>query len=130
MNEEALESNSNNNELPSRGFWLTAFLILMYVGNAYSSYLYFFKTELIANQLPETSITIIYVLGALTIINIILATGIFFWKKWGAYGFYAVGIVGYIINVSIGLGASQSTMGLIGPVLIYLLTKNKWSRFS
>ena len=130
MKEEAAELQNNSTEITSRGFWLTAFLILMYMGNSYSSYLYFFKTDLIANQLPQTSITLIYVLGSLTIINIILATGILFWKKWGAYGFYAVGVAGYIINVYIGLSPSQSTMGLIGPVLIYLLTKNKWSRFS
>ena len=129
MSEEVIEIN-NNIELPKRGFWLTAFIILMYIGNSFSAYTYFSKAELIAQQPPQTSITLIYILGTFTILNIILATAILFWKKWGVFGFYGVGVLGYIINVYIGMGVSQSIMGLIGPVLIYLLTKNKWSRFS
>ena len=130
MIESPAKSENNNTELPNRGFWLTAFLVFMYIGNSYSSYIYFFKTEIISNQLPQGSNEIVYVLGSLTLINIILATGVILWKKWGVYGFYAMGVLAYIINVSFGLDPSKSILGLVGPVLIYFLTKNKWSRFS
>lgn len=127
--------NEGQNEDPNgvqkkRGFWLTAFLILAFIANPTTAWTYFSNTEAIIQVYPQLTPEIIYFLGFMAIINFILAVGIWTWKKWGVYGFYVSVLIAFAINLSIGMGIAASLVGLVGAVLIYLTTKNRWQYFS
>ncbi|MCB0365625.1 MAG: hypothetical protein H6624_04330 [Bdellovibrionaceae bacterium] len=112
-----------------RGGWLTAFLILMFIANPLTAISYFLFPGAIVSALPKATEGLIMGLGVMAVLNTVFAAGIWMWKKWGVYGFYASAVVALIVNVYIGLSVFQSLLGLLGPVIVYLLTKGRWQRF-
>lgn len=128
LSEEKNERVDNGNR--TRGSLLSIFLVIMIFANAGSSYSYFIQTDTFIENVPRASYSILYFLGALSLINIIFAFGIIFWKKWGVYGFYGVTASAFVTNLILGLGLIVSALGIIGAIILYLLTKNKWSQFS
>ena len=134
MAEEPVETNSGNDGgdtdgAKKRGFWLTAFLILMFIANPLSAITYFSSPDAVAAAVPGASIGIIYLLGTLSLVNVALAIGIWNWKVWGIYGFYGIVVVAFVINMAMGLGIGQSLLGVIGGVIIFLCTRNKMEHF-
>jgi hypothetical protein len=108
-----------------RGFWLTAFLILMFVANPFTAFTYFSNPEAIIQAYPSLSVGLLYSMGSLAILNVIFAIGIWQWKKFGVYGIYVSMTIAFIINLYIGIGITGSLTGLIGVVIIYFTTKKK-----
>lgn len=113
-----------------RGFWLTAYLVLMFLVNPFTAYMYFSSPNLMIDIYPRASIELIYLLGLMCAVNVILGIGIFNWKKWGVYGFYAIVCIAFIINLYIGLGIGTSIIGLVGGLIVFLATRNKFHYFS
>ena len=114
----------------TRGFWLSAFLILMFIANPVTAFTYFSSSDVIIQAYPKITITMIYFLGSMTVVNVVLAIGVWNWKKWGVYGFYIVAAIALCINLYIGVGIAGSLSGLIGAVIMYFATKNRWEYFS
>lgn len=113
-----------------RGFWLTAFLILMLIANPISALTYFTSPQLIRVAYPDATTGLIYLLGFLCLVNVLLAVLIFAWKKAGVYGFYSIAVLALFLNVYIGAGILGMIGGLLGVAVIYATTQKRWMHFS
>ncbi len=113
-----------------RGFWLTAFLILMFISNPLTAYLYFSDPGLVTDLYPNANDVLVYTLALLALANTAFAAGIWAWKKWGVFGFYGSVVLAFCLNLYIGLGLVGSLFGLIGAVIIYSTTRARWEHFS
>lgn len=112
-----------------RGFWLTAFLVLMVIANALSVFVYFVNPDMIITAFPKISLELAYLLGSVCLFNVFLAINIWMWKKRAIYGFYIVVIFGVLINFYIGLGLIGSLSGLMGGMILFLVTRKKMQYF-
>ena len=112
-----------------RGFWLTAFLVLMVIANALSVFVYFVNPDMIITAFPKISLELAYLLGSVCLFNVFLAINIWMWKKLAIYGFYIVVIFGVLINLYIGIGLIGSLSGLMGGIILFLVTKKKMQYF-
>lgn len=131
------EHNTNNvaytpsqPEQKKRGFWLTAFLILMFIANPLTAFMYFSAPDLIVSTQPKATIGIVYALGVMSVINFAIAVGIWSWKKYAVYGMYASVAIAFVINIYLGIGIVGALFGLLGGLLIFLTTRNRWQWFS
>ncbi|PSU86767.1 hypothetical protein C0W42_19265 [Photobacterium kishitanii] len=116
-------------EEKKRGFWLTAFLAFMMVINLLSVFVYFLNPDMIITAFPKTSLGVVYLLGGVSLFNVFLAISIWMWKKIAIYGFYAVVIFGVLMNLYIDVGLIGSLSGLMGGIILFLVTKNKMQYF-
>ena len=112
-----------------RSFWLSAFLILMFITNPLTAFSYFAYPEALAQTYPLLTVPIIYFIGALAILNTFLVVAIWSWKKVGVYGIYITMTIAFLINLYIGTGLFSSLMGLAGGVIIFVTTRKNWSHF-
>ncbi|WP_370166486.1 hypothetical protein [Marisediminitalea sp.] len=117
-------------EQKKRGFWLTAFLILMFIANPLTAFMYFSAPDLIVSTQPKATIGIVYALGVMSVINFAIAVGIWSWKKYAVYGMYASVAIAFVINIYLGIGIVGALFGLLGGLLIFLTTRNRWQWFS
>ena len=131
------EHNTNNvadapsqPEQKKRGFWLTAFLILMFIANPLTAFMYFSAPDLIGSTQPKATVGIVYALGVMSVINFAIAVGIWSWKKYAVYGMYASVAIAFVINIYLGIGIVGALFGLLGGLLIFLTTRNRWQWFS
>ena len=131
------EHNTNNvanapsqPEQKKRGFWLTAFLILMFIANPLTAFTYFSAPDLIVSTQPKATVGIVYALGVMCVINFAIAVGIWSWKKYAVYGMYASVAIAFVINIYLGIGIVGALFGLLGGLLIFLTTRNRWQWFS
>jgi len=112
----------------SRHGCLTAWLVLMLLGNSISVLIYLVGSESIRMRVPTMSAALFPVLIVLGVINVVCTIALFQWKKWGFWGFCASGAVTFIINMSAGL-IFGAFMGLAGLALLYAVlqigTENK-----
>ena len=99
---------------------VTAWLILMIVANGLVALVYLFFGNAVAENMPgQPSTLIMVVLALLSILNVVFAVMLFQWKKLGFYGFVANAVIGFGINLAIGLGLLQSLFGLLGIAILY-----------
>ena len=98
---------------------LTAVLVLMIIANSATAFMYLFGGSTIKQNLPGIPSWALVVLGIFAVFNLVCAIALFRWKKWGFWGFIASSIVALFVNLSIGLGISQSLLGLVGIALIF-----------
>ena len=117
-------------EQKKRGFWLTAFLILMFIANPLTAFMYFSAPDLIVSTQPKATVGIVYALGVMSVINFAIAVGIWSWKKYAVYGMYASVAIAFVINIYLGIGIVGALFGLLGGLLIFLTTRNRWQWFS
>ena len=122
----------NNEEVQKeykRGIWLTGFLILMFVSNPITAFLYLSNPEILTSQYPNATSGILYSLGVMALLNVIFAIGI--WKRnvWGLQGFYISVCVAFGVNMYIGIGLLGAMFGTLGALLVFLTTRNKLAYF-
>lgn len=115
-------------EMP-RGGCLTAFLVLMIVANAGTALLYFLNPGPIIAQFPRLGGGPLALLGVGMLLNIVLATLVWQWRRVGVYGFIAVALVVFPINLYVGIPLIRATVGLAGPLILALLVRPKWAQF-
>lgn len=126
-------NNSGNASAPNekkRGFWLTAFLVLMFIANPLTSIMYLTNPEIYVTLIPGMTVGLIYTMGVMALMNVVFAVGIWTWKKWGVFGFYGSAAIAFGINIIAGLGVLASSLGLIGVLIIFLTTRSRWQHFS
>ena len=113
-----------------RGFWLSAFLVLMFIANPLSSFTYFSNPDLMVNAFPKATPEIIYFMAFMAIVNLFLAIAIWRWLKWGVYGFYISISIAFVINMYLEIGVVGALVGTLGGVLIFFTTKKRWQHFA
>ena len=98
---------------------LTAWLVLMIMGNSAAALIYLLARQTIKQAFPASPGWLFPVLAVFSIFNLVCAIALFKWKSWGFWGFLLSSIVAFIVNLSTGLGIGQSLLGLLGIVLLY-----------
>lgn len=109
-----------------RGAILTIWLVLMLIANAGTALYYFLFGSLVTTVLPTIPSWAIIVLGVLSLLNVIFTVFLFMWKKWAFFAFCGTAGIALVINIVIGMGIA-SILGLLGPVILYLLLRSKWN---
>lgn len=121
----------NNNDFPEtrpeRGGCLTAFIILMIIGNSIAILLYLTMGKEISRKahIPAYAPLLMIVFG---IVNIICAFLIYNYKRSGVYGIVVSGAITLITNLAMGLGPT-SFGGIIGIVILIALVSPNWEHF-
>lgn len=109
-----------------RGGLLTAWLILMLIANAGTAVYYLLFGSAVISLLPTIPSWSLYVLGILAAINFVFTIFLFMWKKWAFFALCGMTGIAFVINIVIGLGIT-SVLGLLGPVILYLVLRSKWN---
>jgi len=113
-----------------RSFWLTAFLIIMFITNPLTAFSYFAYPDALVEVYPLLSTPLIFLMGVLAICNTLLVVATWRWKKIGVYGLYTTITTAFIINLYIGVDYFGAFMGLVGALVIYVTTRKTWAQFS
>jgi hypothetical protein len=114
------------NEEKQRHGCVTAWLILMIIGNSIGALMYLFGSEMIMRAMPYgVSSSLIYLLAFVSVMNVVFAVLLFQWKRWGFYGFIGSAIAAFIINTSIGLPVGSSLLGLVGIGVLFAILQIK-----
>lgn len=111
-----------------KGGCLTAFLIFMLIANALGALGYFIGGGAIRQLTPNIPGWAIITSGTLSLLNIIFALGIWKFKKWGFYGFGAVSVIAFVVNIISGTPVYSALIGLVGIVILYFLVRPIWSQ--
>ncbi len=113
--------------LRKRGSCLTAFLILMLIGNPLVAISYLLNGSAVSQSVPAMPEWAIPVLGLVAIANFVFAIALWQWKKWGMYGFAASSVVTFFIN-AIGVGFGIALFGFLGVVILGFLLRPVWNQ--
>ena len=112
-----------------RNTLLNVWLIIMLIANVFSAISYLFFNSLLSSAYPYAPSWIFHIYGLLSLINIILVSFLFKWKRWAFYVFCIVTLLALIMNIYIGIEIIASMLGIVGPIILYLIMKPKWNLF-
>ena len=65
-----------------------------------------------------------------SLINIIFAVGLWYWKKWAFFGFGLTAVLMFITNLNMGIDIASASLGLIGIMLLFLVLQIKHNGIS
>ena len=99
---------------------VTAYLVFVLVANAITSLVYVFMSDAILRNLPQAEDWMIPILIVGSLLNVVFAVALLRWKKWGFFGFAALGAMIFVLNMMAGLGA-QSLAGLVGIGILWVV---------
>lgn len=128
--ETATAANGESSDQIRRGGCLTVFLLFMIATNALSAVSYLLRPEPALQQFPRLSKPLVLILVAGCLLNVLLAVLVWHWNRVGVHGFLAVSVLAFAVNLYIGLPVPFLAIGLIGPVILVLLVRSRWRRFS
>ena len=101
---------------------LTAWLLLLLLGNLFLTLVYLVGGDMRPFLVPEESHYFIFILFAiLGIANVYFTLLLFQWKKWGFWGYIITTIVTLILNISLGMPLGQALAGLFGLAILYIM---------
>jgi len=112
-----------------RRTFLTIWLVLMLIANIYAALTYLLLNSSIASAYPNVSSRIFYIFSLLGLANLVFVIFLFRWKRWAFYAFCGTTLVGFIMNLAIGLGIAAAIFGLIGPMILYAIMSPQWDLF-
>lgn len=110
-----------------RGGCLTAFLVVMLIGNPLTAIYYLVAGGRVVDALPGMPAWIIPVFIVVSVANTVFAVGVWLWKRWGVFGIGVSYIVVLIINVGIGL-PFNALLGLVGIAILIFLVRPVWGQ--
>src|SRR5262245_55758718 len=116
-------------ERPTRGGCLVAFLGFMVVANAAVALIYFAATGTIAAQFPRLTEGLVRLLGVAALLNVLWAILVWRWFRLGVYGLIVMSVFAFSVNIYVGVPALQAVVGFLGPAILALLVRKKWSWF-
>ena len=70
---------------------------------------------------------IFYLAGVLALLNAGFGIFLFRWKRWAFYGLCISAIIAFVLNLILGSDFITSLFGLLGPAILYLIIRSKWS---
>jgi len=94
---------------------LTAWLLLMILANSLTALMYVFGTAIVQGMPGWTR----FAFALLGVVNLACGIALYQWKKWGYWGFIGTSIIGFFINLMIGVGVLSSVAGLVGIGILY-----------
>lgn len=113
-----------------RGGCLTSYLVFMIIANGLSAMAYILSPGAIQQATPRLSEPLTLVLGAGAFLNIGLAIAVWNWRRVGVFGFLAMGVLVFPLNLWLGIPIASALFGLIGPSLLAVLVRPKWVHFT
>ena len=118
-------TSSTSNSSRKRGILLTLwlfFLILAYAVGALRSILVILSITTVPFSVPLWES---YESSVVPVLIVVSVVAMLMWKKWGFYMFSAILILGFAVNLIVGVGVF-SFIGLIEIVITYLLLRSIW----
>lgn len=110
--------------MKQRGVGLTIWLTLILLANAIIAVFYIGFSGFFADLgVPMWSV---YVFGLFGLANVVFTIFLFRWQKWAFFAYCGVAIVALVINLITGLSITNSLLGLLGPIILYLFLRPKW----
>ena len=110
--------------------FLIVYVIFLFVVYLYSSYVFFYKADLVLAKLPNASISSINFLGVLYFFNIVCLFGVLNWKKWGIALFFFSSLTSAIILGVDGLAAGDAFTAFSPALLLGMMTNKKFDHFT
>jgi len=110
-----------------RGILLTIWLIQMLVVNSGAALFYFSGEKFVTSVIPAMPTWAIYAFGIFSLLNFIFTIYLLQWKKWAFFAFCGSAGIIFIINILLNSGIIAASLGLLVPVILYLLLKSKWN---
>ena len=111
--------NDPGNQIKERHGCVTAWLIFMLVANSLVVIMY-----LIARRFLDPNLTgrfpswAFILLGFMGLANVMFATALLQWKRWGFFGFAITTLAAFFINLQIRISLIQAIFGLIGVLVL------------
>lgn len=102
----------------------------MIIANAGIALVYFLNPGPVTQQYPRLSQGLLLLLGVGGLLNIVLAILVWQWRRMGVYGYAAMALFVFPINLYAGLPVAQAIIGLLGPLVLAFLVKPRWARFA
>lgn len=112
-----------------RGGCLSAFLALMILVNAFTALLYLGGPRLVSHPFPGAPHRVLLLLGLGALLNILFAILVWQWRRVGVYGFVAIALLVFPLNLHAGVPVFEAAFGLLGPVLLVGAVWTRWARF-
>jgi hypothetical protein len=109
-----------------KGGCLRLYLFVAIVMNLLTGLFYFIFHDKIQAGPPKLPDWTIYLVGALSLLNAIFCFAVWKLKKFGVHGFIIVGLVGFALNLKLGLNVGMAIAGLLGPVIMVILVRPIW----
>jgi len=116
-----MNQNSNYNYNKERHGCVTAWLVLIIIGNSLVALLYLLANSRMLESTPDASPLMIYLLGFVALANVFFAAMLLQWKKIGFWGFTVTSICALVINININLGVVQSLIGIVGVGVLFAI---------
>jgi hypothetical protein len=117
-----MESTNENVAPKERNGIVTAWLLLMLLGNLFVALVYLVGGDGRPFLAPEETPYILFILlGALSIANAYFAILMVGWKKSGFRGFVITTMIALIVNISIGVPVGRALIGLFGIAILYII---------
>jgi|SRR5579862_4311657 len=111
-------------EAKQRDGCLTAWLVLMIIGNSVTALLFVLFRERIKSHSPNAPAWIAPALTVASAANVVFAVALFRWKKWGFWGLLGTSILAFVTNLIIGTSVLQTILGLLGIGILYFLLQS------
>lgn len=114
---------------------LTAWLTFIILANAFIAVILPLMPEQVQQEVPRLTNTLLAVVVALSVLNILFAIALLSWQKWGFYGFAANAVAAFGVNLWAGVGLLETLLGLAGVAILYLLLRlggerSAWAQMS
>lgn len=110
---------------------LTAWLIYLIISSAIISYVCFFKTIVLFQNLPEEySENVSLIVGSVGILNIFFCYLLFKWIKLGFWGLIATNFIMIIIQLMNGSDLIRPTLGVSCIIMLYFILQRKKNNIS
>ena len=93
----------------------------MIIGTSIAALYYILGTPSLERAYPSAPISLFYTLAILDIFNIICAIALFYWKKWGFWGFCVTSVVGLVLNIVLGLGIWAILSSVISIAIMFAI---------
>jgi hypothetical protein len=114
------------NEGKKRHGCVTAWLVIMIIGNSLAALIYLFAGDFLNKSLPKPiSTTTLILLTIIGVANVAFAILLLRWNKSGFWGFVMSAIAALTVNLSVGLGIGQCILGLAGIGVLYAILQIK-----
>ena len=111
-----------------KGTLLTLWLALLILANAYGTLIGILDITSNASVLLSLPLWAIYMSIISSVLIVISVIAMLKWKKWGFYMYCFIVVLGFAVNLILGIGVFPF-IALVGIAITYLLIRSKWALF-
>ena len=98
---------------------LTAWLVVVVIANGCTLLLYMLAADPLGQDLPLVPRWVLPLLTVLCVVRITCTVAVFLWRRWGFFGFVAVVVVEFSINLVTVQDIVSAVLGLVGLATLY-----------